>query len=50
MIISLGQTRWLTMEYAVSYVLDQHRALRAYFQELCESDPTTTHNVILYVD
>ena len=36
------------MEYAVSRVLEQHEALVAYFKELCESDPTTTQDIILW--
>lgn len=45
--VSPGQTRWLTMEYAVSRVLEQYDALVEYFIELCKTDPTINHDVIL---
>lgn len=45
--VSPGQTRWLTMEYAVSRVLEQYEALVKYYEQLCKEDPTVSHDVIL---
>ena len=45
--ISPGQTRWLTMEYAVRRVLEQFDALLHYFRELCKTNKTVTNDVIL---
>ncbi len=45
--VRLGQTRWLTMQYAVDRVLEQYEALIQYFNELCVQDPTVNHDVIL---
>lgn len=47
LLVSSGQTRWLTLEYAVVCVLEQYDALVDYFRELCETDPTTANDVIL---
>jgi hypothetical protein len=47
MLVSSGQTRWLTLEYAYICVLEQYDALVDYFRELCETDPTTANDVIL---
>ncbi|KAI9552177.1 hypothetical protein GHT06_022514 [Daphnia sinensis] len=45
--VSPGQTRWLTMEYAVNRVLEQYEALNEYFFELCKTDPTVNHDVMV---
>ena len=45
--LRLGQTRWLTMQYAVDRVLEQYDALSDYFKTVCKEDPTVTHDVIL---
>jgi hypothetical protein len=47
MVVSPGQTRWLSLEYAVVRVLEQYDALVDYFSEMCETDPTTSNDVIL---
>ncbi len=42
----LGETRWLTMQYAVNLILEQYITLTEYFM-LCETDSKINHDVIL---
>ena len=45
-LLSLGQTRWLSLGLCVNVILEQYDALKHYFVLVCTEDPTHTNDRI----